>query len=168
MKHLFIIMMFLLLASSASAQETGSTLDPGLTLCSDGTVADAGCIDLNRHPTIDQTKQLLTLLLSKETKQAQKFCTQDNPQCLSPIIQYFKKVRSYELVSTKLIGADDLTIRSTIEAIVILGDPHEDNQYNFIFEYQRHPENTLWGVSHIDLENVTQSTNNAEDRMLFH
>lgn len=150
--------------SNSMAQEMAADVEDSMevesTECTDGTVAGAGCIDLNTHPTIDQTGQLLTLLLEKDAKKAQTFCDQGHKQCLAAITPYFKKTpQEYALRSVKLTGDDDLTVQSTIEAKVVLGDGSNKNQYTFVFEYQRNGSNKPWKITEVnvkDMEPITE------------
>lgn len=159
MKRFFMIIILCCAATNSMAQEMAadveSVMEVEVNACSDGTVAGADCIDLNTHPTIDRTGELLTLLLEKEAKKAQAFCEQSNKACLSVITPYFKKTpQDYALRSIKLIGDDDLTVQSTVEAKFILGDEKDKNQYTFVFEYHRQGTNKPWSITQVYLKDT--------------
>lgn len=164
MKRVFMTLILLSAISSSMAQEMAADVEDSVevesSVCTDGTVAGSDCIDLNSHPTIDQTGELLTLLLEKDVKKAQSFCDQSNKQCLAAITPYFKKTpQDYALRSVKLTGDDDLTLQSTIEATVVLGDETKKNQYTFVFEYQRNGANKPWkiiGANVKDMKPITE------------
>lgn len=159
MKCVFMTVILLLCATNSMAQEmdveVGSSMEVEMSACTDGTVAGAGCIDLNTHPTIAMTGEVLTLLLEQDIKKAPLFCDQSNKQCLAPIASYFKKKgQDYERRSITLIGDDDLTVQSSTEAKFIMGDGKNKNQYAFIFEYKRHAINKPWKITEIRLSEM--------------